>query len=323
MRPRLFPPAVALCAVLKSVSAMADEGGASVWLPGQFGSFASVPGDPGFSFEAIFYFRKAAATAGTSLSRGGGLLVGYHTTEQYLYLTPGYTFADPVMNGQLWLGVTFSAGRADTSVWGVLTGPKGNAFSAANSDSAGGISDLYPMASLKWQRGSHNAMAYVTASVPAGTYDPNRLAGVGLGHWAVDWGGGYTYMPESPFELSVTAGITCNFTNPQTQYRSGMDAHVDVGTSWSFGDAFYVGAVGYFFNQISPDTGGPSMLGGFQSRVAGVGPQVGWSLQLGRLATEFSVRGYKEFAAQNRPEGWNVYFTVSLSRTRHSGGKAP
>jgi hypothetical protein len=53
--------------------------------------------------------------------------------------------------------------------------------------------------------------------------------------------------------------------------------------------------------------------------VAGAGPQVGWSLQLGGLATDFNVRGYKEFAAQNRPEGWNVYFTVSLSRARRSG----
>lgn len=256
-------------------------------------------------------------------SRGGGLLLGYDTTEQYLYLTPGYTFADPVLKGQLWVGVTFSAGRADTSVWGVLTGPRGNAFSAGNSDTATGISDLYPMASLKWQNGSNNVMTYVMGSAPVGAYDPNRLAGVGLGHWAIDWGMGYTYMPASAFEFSVTAGMTYNFANPTTLYQSGMDAHVDVGTSYSFSNSFYVGAVGYFFSQVSPDTGGSALLGDFRSRVAGAGPQIGWSLQLGRLATDFSVRGYKEFAAQNRPEGWNVYFTVSLSRARRSGDKAP
>jgi hypothetical protein len=205
----------------------------------------------------------------------------------------------------------------------VLIGPGGNAFSASSSDTATGISDLYPMASLKWQKGSHNAMFYVMGSAPVGAYDPNRLAGVGLGHWAIDWGMGYTYMPASGFEFSVTAGMTYNFINPTTQYQSGMDAHIDVGTSYSFSDAFYVGAVGYFFNQLSPDTGGSALLGGFQSRVAGAGPQVGWSLQLGGLATDFNVRGYKEFAAQNRPEGWNIYFTVSLSRARRSGDKVP
>lgn len=317
-----MPLAGALCAGLYSTAAIADEGGASMWLPGQFASFAAVPGDPGFSLEALFYFRKASATAGTSFSRGGGLLLGYDTTEQYLYLTPSYTFAEPVLNGQLWLGVTFSAGRADTSVWGVLTGPRGNAFSAAGNDSVAGVSDLYPMASLKWQTGSHNVMTYIMGSVPIGIYDPNRWAGVGLGHWAIDWGMGYTFMPASPFEFSVTAGFTYNFINPTTQYQSGMDAHIDVGTSWSFSDSFYVGAAGYFFNQVSPDTGIGATLGDFRSRVAGAGPQLGWTLQLGRLATDFNVRGYKEFAAQNRPEGWNVYLTVSLSRLRRSGDKA-
>ena len=304
-------------------AAFADEGGASVWLPGQFASFAAVPGDPGFSLESIFYFRKASATAGTNFSRGGGLLLGYDTTEQYLYLTPGYTFADPVLNGQLWLGVTFSAGRADTSVSAALSTPNFGIFSASNSDSAAGISDLYPMASLKWQIGSHNLMTYVMGSAPVGTYDPNRLAGVGLGHWAIDGGVGYTYMPASAFEFSITAGVTYNFVNPTTGYQSGTDAHVDVGASYSLSDAFYVGAAGYFFNQLSPDIGGPAYLGDFRSRVAGVGPQAGWSFQIGGLATDLSVRGYKEFAAQNRPEGWNVYFTLSLSRKRHSGDKAP
>jgi hypothetical protein len=311
----------ALCVVLVPVRAIADEGGASVWLPGQFASFAAVPGDPGFSLEAMFYFRKASATAGTSFSRGGGLLLGYDTAEQYLFLTPSYTFADPVLNGQLWLGVTFSAGRADTSVWGVLTTPNANVFSARNSDSAAGISDLYPMASLKWQIGSHNIMTYIMGSAPIGTYDPNRLAGVGLGHWAIDAGMGYTYMPASGFEVSVTAGLTYNFINPTTRYQSGMDAHIDVGMSYSFSDTFYVGAAGYFFGQVSPDTGGSGLLGGFRSQVAGAGPQVGWSFQVAGLATDLDVRGYKEFAAQNRPEGWNVFVTISLSRSRRSGEK--
>jgi hypothetical protein len=319
----VLPLAATFGLALSPVAAIADEGGASVWLPGQFASFAAVPGDPGFSLEALFYLRKASATAGTSFSRGGGLLLGYDTTEQYLYLTPGYTFADPVLNGQLWLGVTFSAGRADTSVWGVLSGPRGNAFSAGASDTATGISDLYPMASLKWQAGSHNVMTYIMGSAPVGVYDPNRRAGVGVGHWAIDWGMGYTYMPSSPFEFSITAGMTYNFINPTTQVQSGADAHIDVGASWSFGESFYAGVAGYLFNQLSPDTGGGALPGDFRSRVAGVGPQAGWSFRLGGIATDASIRGYKEFAAQNRPEGWNVYFTLSLSRLRRSGDKAP
>jgi hypothetical protein len=307
-----------LLAQLASSVGRADEGGASMWLPGQFASFAAVPVDPGFSLEAMFYFRKASATAGTDFSRGGGLLVGLNTTEQYLYLTPSYAFAQPVLNGQLSLGVTFSTGRADTLVWGVLTGPGGNSLSTASSDSAAGISDLYPLASLKWQVGAHNAMAYTMASVPVGTYDPNRLAGVGLGHWAVDFGMGYTFLPSSGFEFSVTTGLTYNFVNPTTGYQSGMDGHIDVGTSYSLSDALYVGAAGYLFNQVSPDTGGNLRLGGFRSRVLGAGPQLGWSFTIGCLAIDLSVRAYWEFAAQNRPEGWNAYLVVTPSRVKRN-----
>ncbi len=305
-----------------ATAALADEGGASAWLPGQFASYASVPGDPGFSFETMFYGRKASATAGTSFSRGGGLLAGLDVSEQYLFLTPAYTFADPVLHGQLWVGVTFSMGRNDTSVWGVLTGPQGGSLSAARSDSASGISDLYPMASLKWQQGNHNFMVYTMASAPLGAYDANRLAGVGIGHWALDGGLGYTFVSPSGFEFSVTAGLTYNFVNPATQYQSGTDGHVDFGVSYALSDTFYLGAVGYLYNQLSSDTGLAATLpDGFRSRVAGVGPQLGWSLTLGPVAAELGLRGYKEFAAENRPEGWNAFLTVSLSAAKPPAGK--
>jgi hypothetical protein len=307
--------------LLVPVAVRADEGGASVWLPGQFASFAAVPAEPGFSIEAIFYGRTASATAGTSFSRGGGLLVGVNTNEQYLFLTPSYAFAEPVLKGQLSLGVTFSAGRASTSVWGVLTGPGGGMFSGTSNDSAAGISDLYPIASLKWQAGSHNVMAYTTASVPVGAYDPNRLAGVGLGHWAIDGGMGYTFLPESGFEFSITAGLTYNFANPSTQYQSGVDGHIDLGASYALSDALYVGAVGYLYTQLSPDTGAFDRLGGFYSRVAGAGPQLGWSFTIGGLAIDLNLRAYMEFAAQNRPEGWNAWVTVTPSRVKHHAGQ--
>lgn len=301
-----------LAAILLPAAALADGGGASVWLPGQFASFAAVPGDPGFSLETMVYARTASALAGTSFSRGGGLLAGLSVNEQYVYLTPSYTFATPMLEGQLTLGVTFSAGQSAASVWGVVSGPGGRSLSAASSDSASGISDLYPMASLKWQQGDHNAMAYVMGSVPTGPYDPNRLAGVGLGHWAIDWGLGYTYLAPSGFELSVTAGLTYNFVNPQTGYQSGLDGHVDLGMSYSFSETLYAGAVAYIYNQLSPDTDRFARLGDFRSSVAGAGPQIGWSF-IGRdLAFDVNIRGYKEFAARNRPEGWNAYLTLSV-----------
>jgi hypothetical protein len=30
------------------------------------------------------------------------------------------------------------------------------------------------------------------------------------------------------------------------------------------------------------------------------------------MAFDVNLRGYKEFAGQNRPEGWNAYLTLSI-----------
>jgi hypothetical protein len=299
----------------------ADESGASAWLPGQFASFAAAPGDPGFAFETIYFRRSASASASRSFRIGGSIATGLDLTEQYIFLTPSYTFHDPVLHGQLFVGATFAPGRADISVAGILTGPQGNSLSASRSDTMTGIGDINPLVSLKWTAGPHNFMAYSTGTVPVGMYDPIRLAGLGIGHWAIDWGLGYTFMSESGLEFSVTAGVTYNFMNPSTQYQSGTDSHIDWGLSYSPTEAFYFGAAGYFYDQLSGDSGPGAVLGPFQSRVGGVGPQVGCVFAIGRVQVDLNLRGYAEFAAENRPEGWNIWFTVGVSRGRSLAGK--
>jgi len=303
---------------------LADEGGASAWLPGQFASFAAVPGDPGFALETIYYHRSASANAGRSFPIGGRIAAGLDVTEQYVFLTPSYTFAEPVLSGQLTLAATFAPGRMDSSISATLSGPGGSSLSASANDSMGGIGDLYPLATLKWAVGSHNFMTYLMPSVPIGAYDPNRFAGLGLGHWALDGGLGYTFASRSGIEVSVTAGLTYNFINPYTQYQSGMDGDIDWAASYSPTEAFYFGPVGYFYNQLGADSGAGARLGAFRSRVTAVGGQAGYGFAVAGLQVDLSLRGYKEFDADNRPEGWNVWFTVGLSRARkEASGRTP
>ena len=49
------------------------------------------------------------------------------------------------------------------------------------------------------------------------------------------------------------------------------------------------------------------------------GPQAGYSFTIGGRNVELMLRGYKEFAAENRPEGWNIWVGLSFSRTHGSG----
>jgi hypothetical protein len=171
-----------------------------------------------------------------------------------------------------------------------------------------------PQFSLRWNAGVHNFMTYVTGDIPVGAYESTRLANIGIGHGTIDAGGGYTYFnPNTGAELSAVLGFTYNLENNSTQYQNGVDAHLDWGASQFLTKQFMVGLVGYVYKQISCDSGSGDRVGCFESQVAGVGPQVGFIFPVGGMQGYLNFKGYKEFAAENRPEGWNAWVTFVIS----------
>jgi len=206
--------------------ASADESGVSFWLQGQFGSFAAAPSNPGWSFESTYYRATAEASPSVSFARGGGIQTGVKSPTDFVMLTPTYVFATPVLGGQAAVGMSALYGRNTTSVSATLTGPGGASLSGSSSDYVLGFGDLYPAASLKWNRDVHNFMVYATTGIPVGVYDPTRLASMGLGHWAADAGAGYTYLNEQiGFEWSAVAGLTYNFINPYKSLHPIPERH--------------------------------------------------------------------------------------------------
>jgi hypothetical protein len=148
-----------------------------------------------------------------------------------------------------------------------------------------------------------------------GAYDSTRLANIGIGHWAIDVGGGYTYFDQKTgHEASAVLGFTYNFINPATQYQSGVDMHLDLGVSQFLTKQIQVGLVGYLYQELGCDSGSGDRVGCFRSRVVGVGPQFGYIFPLGdKLQGYFNVKAYGEFANENRPAGWNLWLTFNLS----------
>ena len=75
----------------------------------------------------------------------------------------------------------------------------------------------------------------------------------------------------------------------------------------------FVGFVGYAYQQITDDFGQPAVLGGFRSRVLGIGPQLGYIFPIGDNQAFLGLKGYGEFDAANRPSGWNTWLTFAIS----------
>jgi hypothetical protein len=181
-------------------------------------------------------------------------------------------------------------------------------------DGRDGWSDLYPEASLRWNSGVNNFMVYSTGDIPVGTYDSSRLANLGIGHGAIDGGVGYTYFDEKAgHELSVVTGLTYNFMNPSTGYQNGVDWHLDWGASQFLTKTLQVGAVGYFYDQITPDQGCLQSLCPFESRTVGVGPQLGIIIPGASTQTYLNFKAYWDIDTQNRASGASAWITLAFS----------
>lgn len=326
--------AIAIAALLAlPVSAAADEGGVSFWLPGFFGSLAAVPQQaPGWSVTSVYY--HTSVSAGADVARAREITIGRIPANLNVNLSANvnanvnlgllagtYTFATPVLGGQAQASLLGVYGSNSTSLAGTLlgtvTGPGGGVLPFSRSDSIDSsiiaFGDLLPMFALRWNAGVHNYMTYITGDIPAGAYQSTRLANIGLGHWAIDAGGGYTYFnPQTGHEFSTVLGFTYNFVNPATQYQSGVDMHLDWGASQFLTKQWQLGLVGYLYQELGCDSGSGDRVGCFRSRVAGVGPQVGYIFPVGDMQGYLNLKAYGEFANENRPAGWNVWLTFNL-----------
>jgi hypothetical protein len=208
------------------------------------------------------------------------------------------------------LGVGVGFGSNSTSA-GISTSAIGTQFN--RSDTANGGTDLYPVASVAWTEGVHNWMAYVTGDIPVGAYDSRRLSNIGIGHAAIDGGGGYTYLnQQTGREFSIVGGVTYNWENTDTHYKNGIDSHVDWAASQFLNANWEVGVVGYVYYQLTGDSGSGARLGPFKSKVASIGPELGYAFKMGGKPAYFNLRAYWEFWAENRIKGEAVYATLLI-----------
>jgi len=177
-----------------------------------------------------------------------------------------------------------------------------------------GFVDLLPMFAERWNVGVNNYMAYLTGDIPVGRYSSSNLANIGIGHGALDGGLGYTYFdPKAGHEFSAVAGLTGNFENPSTNYTNGMDFYLDWAASQFLTKQLQVGVVGYVYDQLTADRGCAPQLCPFESRVIGIGPQIGFIFPVAGIQGYLNLKAYKEFDNANRPDGWNAWVTLVLS----------
>ncbi|MBR0740701.1 transporter [Bradyrhizobium liaoningense] len=307
---------VALGAIaLVPVSAKADNGGIGFWLPGTMGSLSAVPGQPGMSYTFQYIHLDAVAGGGKAFQNNASIVAGLHAKADVGVFLPTYTFATPVLGGQLTIGAATVPGNIGVDISATLTGPRGNTISGSAFDNRVTWGDLYYIGTLKWNFGVNNFMTYLFGNIPTGTYDSTRLANLSPGFVSVDTGGGYTYLnPKTGREFSVVAGFSFNGTNSALDYRNGIDFHADFAASQFIGKSVHMGAVGYVYQQVTGDSGTGAKLGDNRGSAIALGPQIGIFFPAWQGYTGYvNFRGYVDIHTENRPT--NSTFMATLSFT--------
>jgi len=313
-------------------AALADEGGVSFWVPGQFGSLAATPLGPGWTVSETYY--HWSGTGGADVAAARLVSIGrfdprvsvlasgsLNAHVDFMVGDATYAFAVPALGAEATIGMTALYGRTDATVSANIVGTLGPipfAISPTIGQAVTGFGDLYPMATLRWNKGVDNYMWYVTGDIPVGLYSSSNLANIGIGHGAIDTGVGYTYLnPQTGYEFSAVTGFTYNFMNEATQYQSGVDWHLDWGASKWLNKQLFVGAVGYAYKEIGCDSGSGDKVGCFRSQVLGIGPQVGFIFPLetsiGHMQGYINLKAYAEFDDHDRPGGWDAWLTFAIT----------
>ena len=145
-----------------------------------------------------------------------------------------------------------------------------------------------------------------------GDYEVGRLANTSKNFWTIEPTLALMYFGvNNGIEASVFVGADFNTGNQDTSYLSGTQLHVD-GTLAQhfplFGGLAGVGVNGFWYEQITPDSGSGANFSDFEARDAGLGPVLSYVFKVGKIDMIAEVKWLHEFETRNRLEGDTVWF---------------
>ena len=307
----------------------AEEGGNGHYTPGATSSFIdTLPYEPGFAYVNQFLYYGGDIGGGRSLPLGLNIAseveaTSYADTHVLLYQTDY-----ELLGGRYGTAIGIPLVRTDIDVSGTLTRnprrpgriiPVRGDLSKSKtvSDTAEGLGDIYAAPfMLVWKKGDFKYDTRLGFYAPTGKYDENDLANLGKNYWTFEPAVSLSYFgSKNGIEVTTFAGVDVNTENQDTDYRSGEQAHVDltVAQHLPLGKGFVgLGAKGFYYEQISGDSGDGAILGDFEGRTVGVGPIISYITKVGGADVVFEAKWLPELDTERRLEGDYVWVKAAI-----------
>ena len=290
---------------------IAGEGGVSHVIPGSMATLSDLPGTSPAWFLKPMYLHYSGKSS-TQIPTALGLTTNLDATANTLVLGGGYTFEQTVLGGAHYtVGAFLPYSRLDVSA-NVQT-PVGTIRRQSNVSGFGDLTMVPAM--LAWKTGDWQIDALMPIYAPTGSYQQGRLGNPGLNYWTFDPMIGVAYSnKKSGFNAMLHVGYAINTENPATDYRSGSLLHFNAGIQQILpvGSGFLtLGAEGFYFPQVTGDSGAGAVLGSFKGMTAGLGPVLGYILPLGKQALSVELKWLPELDTKKRLEGDYIWLKLA------------
>jgi hypothetical protein len=300
-------------------AASAEEGGSGHYLPGTISSFLDgVSPEPAFitRLNGVYYDGSFTAERGIPIAglaaldvdvdiQGAGLTLFWRPT--WGELGERWSYA---MNATL--PILHVKVAADVAV-------PGTPLTVRRTDSEYGLGDVIvtPLMLNYHVSDDLNLNARLNVYAPTGDYEVGQLANLGKNYWSFEPIFGFMYLgKENGREASIFFGAGFNTENPDTDYQTGTQLHVDgtLAQHFPLGKGLIgLGVTGYWYQQIDGDSGSGATFGAFKARTTGVGPSLSFVHALGSHNFMLELKWLHELGVKRRPEGDSILLKAMLA----------
>lgn len=164
---------------------------------------------------------------------------------------------------------------------------------------------------LSWHGKNWHAATGIDIYLPTGSYDKADLANIGRNYWTFEPIIAGTYLTDNGFEASAKLMYDINTRNNDAslmalgakKYLSGQEFHLDYTLAKKI-ENFSAGLTGYYYQQVTEDEANGVKVNDSKGKVFAFGP----GLKYDYKNMAFSLKYQFETAAENRPEGNNLWF---------------